>query len=129
MERPLHEQRPASISVLFQADHTAVSKSYRAAVGISGQEKSGQSLEVRKVADNQDIVGVNLEEIRRKRRIIVGIEPIGVIGSGGDTDATCEDMRGFFGSRLAAVLDQGDGDSQRSQEFRYSCNFAPAFIG
>ena len=98
------EKRPTAARFLFETDDAAVSKADGAAVRFSGKQHRRQAREMRKVADNQNVVVVYLQKIRCEHWIAVGIEFARVARPGGASDDVDKKMCGFFCARLAAVL-------------------------
>ena len=116
------------MSCLLQAHHAAVSKTHGTTVRLSCQQQCRQALEMGKVADDHNVIVIDLQKIRSDHGVAVGIEFVGMAWTGGRSNGAGQEMRGLFGSRLAAVLDERHRDAVRCKELGDPDDFLAPFI-
>src|SRR6186997_1529243 len=80
------------------------------------------------VTDDEDVIGVDVQEVDRRRWIIGWTEALHVRRAGTRADAVLKDMSCFLGPGLSAVNDQRHGESQTAQKISHPCELFAAFV-
>ena len=97
---------PARLPREYSRDRRCLSEGDRPVIRAARQEQRCKTFEVRKMADDQDVVCVNFQEIGHQGRIVVWVQTLDVDGARGAPDAFRKKMSCFFGTRPSAVLYQ-----------------------
>src|SRR5215813_2472222 len=122
-------ETPGSVLVLFHTDDSGVGKLHRTAIRTTGQQERSQTLEVWKMAHNENVIRIDLQEVCRAGGIIRWIQSSSVRGSGSTPHGRCKKMRCLLSSFLAAVLNQRNSHSQTRQEIRNPLDFLITIAG
>src|SRR2546426_4079249 len=105
-------ETPGSVLALFHTDDSCVGKPHWTPIGTACQQERRQTLEMRKMAHNDNIICINVKEICDRGGILRRIQSGRVTGPGSTPYCRCQYMRRLLGAFLTAVLYQRNGDSQ-----------------
>src|SRR2546427_5450517 len=122
-------ETPGSVLLFFHTDDSGIGKFHRTAIRTTGQQERSQTLEVWKMAHNENVIRIDLQEVCRDGGIIRWIQSRSVTGAGSPPNRGCKEMCCLLSSFLAAVLNQRNSDSQARQEIRNLLDFGITLDG
>src|SRR5437879_1202016 len=122
-------ETPGSVLLFFHTDDSGIGKFHRTAIRTTGQQERSQTLEVWKMAHNENVIRIDLQEVCRDGGIIRWIQSRSVTGAGSTPHRGCKEMCCLLSSFLAAVLNQRNSDSQTRQEICNLLDFGITLAG